>query len=164
MYKFTSPYGDIVEERDLRKQNPSPWEGQLSTNSVTRGLCRHIPAPQHILVPAAPRLRSSCNRKQTFTALDTFLIYYCQGEKATKAQQATSKIFPKNNSVQNRSVSEFLKKERNLYMSLKPIPKHKRKTNSILDISSRHTPFPSPWGAWNEMSAVLSMHKMHQLV
>lgn len=50
-------------------------------------------------------------------------------------------------------------------MSLKPIPKHKSKTNSILDISSRrHTPFPSRSGAWNEMSAVLPMHKMRQLV
>lgn len=67
--------------------------------------------PLFIFAFAAPRLGSSCNMKQTFTALDTFLFYYCQSEKATLAQQATSKIFPKNNSVQNRSVSEFKKKK-----------------------------------------------------
>lgn len=46
---------------------------------------------------------------QASTALDTVLFYYGKGEKATSAQQATSKIYPKNNSVQNRSASELKK-------------------------------------------------------
>lgn len=47
--------------------------------------------------------------EQASTALDTVLFYYGKGEKATSAQQATSKIYPKNNSVQNRSASELKK-------------------------------------------------------
>ena len=149
-------------ERDLRKQNQFPWEGQSAPTLLQRA-CKQT-APLSILASGGLKPGSMFNRKQTFTALDTFLFYYCQDEKAILAQQATSKIFPKNNSVQNRSFSEFKKKkEKNLYMSLKPIPKHKSKTNSILDISSRrHTLFPSHWGAWNEMSAVLPMHTMRQ--
>lgn len=47
--------------------------------------------------------RGAQRGKASATALDMVLFYYGKGEKATLAQQATRKIYPKNNSVQNRS-------------------------------------------------------------
>ena len=48
-----------------------------------------------------------------FPVLHTFLFYYGKGENATFSTTATSNIYPKNNSVQNRSVSELKKKTKN---------------------------------------------------
>ena len=49
---------------------------------------------------------------QTAPVLHTFLFYYGKGENATFSTTATSNIYPKNNSVQNRSVSELKKKKK----------------------------------------------------
>lgn len=55
-------------------------------------------------------LQQETNR--TVPVLHTLLLYYGEGENATFSTTATSKIYPKNNSVQNRSVSEFKKKKK----------------------------------------------------
>lgn len=66
---------------------------------------------------------------QTAPVLHTFLFYYGKGENATFSTTATSNIYPKNNSVQNRSVSEFKKKKKKktLHEFLDPILKQEEK-------------------------------------
>jgi hypothetical protein len=92
---------------------------------------------------------------QTAPVLHTFLFYYGKGENATFSTTATSKIYPKNNSVQNRSVSEFKKKKNkerkkeNLYMSFKSYFKtEKKKTKNKKNKNQihhwPHSPVPTP--------------------
>lgn len=54
-------------------------------------------------------------RHLTASALHTSLVYYGKGENATFSTTTTSKIYPKNNSVQNRSVSELKKKKKKAF-------------------------------------------------
>lgn len=68
---------------------------------------------------------------QTAPVLHTFLFYYGKGENATFSTTATSNIYPKNNSVQNRSVSELKKKTKNKTKTKKE--KKKKTLHEFLD-------------------------------
>lgn len=77
--------------------------------------------PAQVRVPPSPldntdvpaQLKDSrSGTEQAGPVLHTFLFYYGKGENATFSTTATGKIYPKNNSIQNRSVSELKKKQK----------------------------------------------------
>lgn len=93
---------------------PTPMPGrQMPGRAGPHPPRSHVPASclrQHQSSGLDKNSNSGTNR--TVPVLHTLLLYYGEGENATFSTTATSKIYPKNNSVQNRSVSEFKKKKR----------------------------------------------------
>lgn len=79
------------------------------------GLTHSLPGTNSNLTPGTSYSHRDSNSRmdQTAPVLHTFLFYYGKGENATFSTTATSNIYPKNNSVQNRSVSELKKKTKN---------------------------------------------------
>lgn len=90
-----------------------PQRGALIGSGRTRASAARTAEPGPVGRAGAGKERAGrrggSGRQGAGRALDTVLFYYGKGEKATSAQQATSKIYPKNNSVQNGSASELKK-------------------------------------------------------
>lgn len=114
--------GPLREEPRRAHRRPPPSGGSTGADPRARtpdagqAAVHALEVPGSCLLPgltakAGPRQEANSGTNPKLPVLHTLLFYYGKGGNATSST-TTSKIYPKNNSVQNRSVSEFKKKER----------------------------------------------------